>query len=166
MRVVVDTNVFVSAAFRTSSRSASVIRWIDRHGGLLKSTATEAQLIEVLRRPYIARKLPPDYQQWVNRLLSTAELVMITERIVQCRDPTDDKFLELAVNGRSCQMIGDATWSMIFITSSCKSCSRASRLPTGLVPSLAEQSGRRRRQLDVGKTCPFKFARSDICESK
>jgi putative PIN family toxin of toxin-antitoxin system len=101
MRVVVDTNVFVSAAFRTSSRPASVIRWIDRHGGLLKSTATEAQLIEVLRRPYIARKLPPDYQQRVSRLLSTAELVMIIERIAVCRDPTDDKFLELAVNGRA-----------------------------------------------------------------
>jgi uncharacterized protein len=27
--------------------------------------------------------------------------VTITERIVVCRDPTDDKFLELAVNGRA-----------------------------------------------------------------
>jgi predicted nucleic acid-binding protein len=25
----------------------------------------------------------------------------MTERVVECRDPTDDKFLELAVNGRA-----------------------------------------------------------------
>lgn len=31
----------------------------------------------------------------------TAEEVMIIERIAACRDPTDDKFLELAVNGRA-----------------------------------------------------------------
>jgi len=30
-----------------------------------------------------------------------AEPVMITERIVACRDPTDDKFLELAVSGNA-----------------------------------------------------------------
>ena len=30
-----------------------------------------------------------------------AELVTITERIVACRDSTDDKFLELAVNGHT-----------------------------------------------------------------
>ena len=30
-----------------------------------------------------------------------AELVTITERVAVCRDPTDDKFLELAINGRA-----------------------------------------------------------------
>jgi len=37
----------------------------------------------------------------VARLLAAAELVPITERIAACRDPTDDKFLELAVNGHA-----------------------------------------------------------------
>jgi predicted nucleic acid-binding protein len=32
--------------------------------------------------------------------MAAAVPVSITERIVACRDPTDDKFLELAVNGR------------------------------------------------------------------
>jgi len=34
-------------------------------------------------------------------VLAAAEVVFITERIVACRDPKDDKFLELAVNGRA-----------------------------------------------------------------
>ena len=33
--------------------------------------------------------------------MRSAELVTINERITVCRDPTDDKFLELAVNGRA-----------------------------------------------------------------
>jgi predicted nucleic acid-binding protein len=93
--------VFVSAAFKTNSWPASVVRWIDRHGGLLKSTATEAQLIEVLQRPYVARKTPPGYLEGVRRILSAAERVTIAERIIACRDATDDKFLELAVNGHA-----------------------------------------------------------------
>ena len=51
MRLVVDTNVFVSAALKELSWPGAVIRWIDTFGGLLKSSVTEAQAIEVLQRP-------------------------------------------------------------------------------------------------------------------
>ena len=41
--------------------------------------------------------------------MASAEYVEITERISACRDPTDDKFLELAVNGRADWVVsGDA----------------------------------------------------------
>jgi hypothetical protein len=39
--------------------------------------------------------------RWLKKLMVEAELTPITEHIVACRDPTDDKFLELAVNGRA-----------------------------------------------------------------
>jgi len=46
---------------------------------------------------------------WLRKLMSAAELVAIVERITACRDPTDDKFLELAVNGRADMIVsGDA----------------------------------------------------------
>lgn len=36
-------------------------------------------------------------------------MATITERIAACRDPTDDKFLELAVNGNAAVIVsGDA----------------------------------------------------------
>jgi uncharacterized protein len=101
MRLVVDTNIFASAALKSASWPGSVVRWIDRHGGLLKSDATEAQLIEVLQRPYISSRIPPDYLDNVRRILASAELVTIAEHLAACRDPTDDKFLELAINGHA-----------------------------------------------------------------
>lgn len=54
MRIVVDTNVFVSAALKANSLPFIVVRWIDRNGGLLKSTATEHEVLHVLERPHLA----------------------------------------------------------------------------------------------------------------
>jgi uncharacterized protein len=101
MRVVVDTNIFVSAALKEASWPSVVVRWLDKFGGLLKSTVTENQVIEVLQRPHFVPKLLPTYLDDVRRIFAKAELVTITERIAVCRDPTDDKFLELAVSGRA-----------------------------------------------------------------
>jgi uncharacterized protein len=45
----------------------------------------------------------------LKKLMAAAELVTIAQRVVACRDPTDDKFLELAVNGHADLLVtGDA----------------------------------------------------------
>ena len=101
MRVVVDRNVLVSAALKDKSLPAIAVRLVTRHSVLLKSAATEAQFFDVVSRPYLAPLIAPAAGEWFTSLLTAAELVAITERVVECRDPTDDKFLELAVNGRA-----------------------------------------------------------------
>jgi len=101
MRLVVDTNVFVSAILKVNSLPFLAVQWVDRHGGLLKSAATERQLLDVLARPHIAAVTSPSFRADLMQMLARAELVEIAERIAACRDPTDDKFLELAVNGRA-----------------------------------------------------------------
>ena len=109
MRLVVDTNVFVSAVLKENSLPFIVIRWIDRTGGLLKSVATEEELLAVLTRPYLARVIIPSFRDGLVKMLATAETVTITERITACRDLTDNKFLELAVNGHADLIVsGDA----------------------------------------------------------
>jgi len=101
MRVVVDTNVLVSAGLKQQSMPGMAALLVERRGGLLKSLATEQQLFEVVARPRLSALIDPEAQAWLRRLMVTAELVVISERIAACRDPTDDKFLELAVNGRA-----------------------------------------------------------------
>jgi predicted nucleic acid-binding protein len=56
MRLVVDTNVLISAALTQASWPANTVRWIGRYGGLLKSEATEQELFVVLERPRVATK--------------------------------------------------------------------------------------------------------------
>jgi putative PIN family toxin of toxin-antitoxin system len=109
MRAVVDTNVLVSAILKDQSLPALAVHVIEQRGVLLKSTATERQLFEVLERPYFVSLVAPAALAWLKRLLAAAEAVTIAERIVACRDPTDDKFLEVAVNGHADLIVsGDA----------------------------------------------------------
>lgn len=57
--------------------------------------------MQVPSRPKIAALADPKYVEWLVRLFRMAELVSITHRIKACRDSKDDKFLELAVNGKA-----------------------------------------------------------------
>jgi uncharacterized protein len=91
VRIVVDTNIFVSAALKDRSLPAIAARQATQHGVLLKSTVTA--------RPYLAPLISRASREWLTTTLAAAELVTITEHIVACRDPTDDKFLKLAVSG-------------------------------------------------------------------
>jgi uncharacterized protein len=109
MRLVVDTNVFVSAAFKELSWPGMVVRWVDEFGGLLKTPFTEQEIFEVMQRPRIAENTVPLFVARLRQIFAAAELVTITEHVAACRDPKDDKFLELAVNGRADLIVsGDA----------------------------------------------------------
>lgn len=101
MRIVVDTNVFVSAALKDKSLPSIALHLATQRAVLLKSAATEAQLLDVIARPYLAPLIAPATLDWFRQLMAKAELVTITESIAACRDSTDDKFLELAVSGHA-----------------------------------------------------------------
>jgi putative PIN family toxin of toxin-antitoxin system len=109
VRLVVDTNVFVSAALKYVSSPSDTVRWLEKYGGLLKTGATEQEIMEVLQRPRIAPKIAPFVVHHIRAIFAAADLVTIAERVAACRDPKDDKFLELAVNGRADVIVsGDA----------------------------------------------------------
>jgi putative PIN family toxin of toxin-antitoxin system len=103
------TNVFVSAAPKEKSLPGMTAHIVAESGVLLNSTITERELFTTLARPRLAPLIPPRFRDWLSEVLAAAELVTITDRITACRDPKDDKFLELAVNGRADLIIsGDA----------------------------------------------------------
>jgi predicted nucleic acid-binding protein len=52
-------------------------------------------------RPQLVLLIAPPFLAWLSRLLTVAELVTITKRVTECRDPKDNKFLELALNGKA-----------------------------------------------------------------
>jgi predicted nucleic acid-binding protein len=59
MRVVLDTNVLVSAALKRNSMPGMAVLAVERRGGLLKSHVTEQQLFEVSARPYFESLIDP-----------------------------------------------------------------------------------------------------------
>lgn len=109
MRFVFDTNVTVSAALFEQSIPGQAFALALRSGEILVSLATLDELNEVLRRPkftkYVTRE---EREEFLAAFVERTTLVEVREAITACRDPKDDKFLELAVSGgANCMVSGD-----------------------------------------------------------
>ena len=99
-RVVLDTNVLVSALLFTGRLSRIVDLW--RQGKVIPliSKETFEELRAVLEYPKFS--LAPDEIQSIieNEILPFFEVVEIQEKVRGvCRDPGDDKFIACAVSG-------------------------------------------------------------------
>lgn len=101
-RVVVDTNVFVSRLLRFDSVPGCAAEKAIHHATLLVSQSTMNELAEVLSQSKFDRYVTVEQRmQFVRLIAQTAEFVSIIHPIRECRDPKDDKFLEVALNGRA-----------------------------------------------------------------
>ena len=109
-RLVVDTNVFVSAIILPRSSPRQLVDRALDQGLLLLSDATVGELREVLSRSKLDRYVSREERALVLAQIGrTAEFVPIIQLVRQCRDLKDDKFLEIALNGRADVIItGDA----------------------------------------------------------
>jgi putative PIN family toxin of toxin-antitoxin system len=101
-RIVLDTNVLISGALSTTSTPARALERAVETGQLLASTATLRELIETLRSkkfdPYVSLDRRDALLLGLAPLIEIVEVVQVTDI---CRDPTDNTFLDVAVNGRA-----------------------------------------------------------------
>jgi putative PIN family toxin of toxin-antitoxin system len=106
VRVVFDTNVVVSALMLLGSPPRRAFDAARQHGQLLVSEATLEELDDVLRRQKLARYVSEDQRlEFLAAYIRDAEDVVVTIRLRECRDPKDDKFLELASEGRATHIV-------------------------------------------------------------
>jgi putative PIN family toxin of toxin-antitoxin system len=110
MRCVVDTNVLVSAIVFPRSVPRQAVDKALSDDVLLFSEFTMDELKEVLSRSKFDRYVSREERAlFLAQVGVTAEFVSIIQLVSECRDPKDDKFLELALNGRADVIItGDA----------------------------------------------------------
>ena len=101
-RIVADTNLLVSRLLLPQSVPAEAVRKAVDEDQLLESEATLEELADVLSRakfdPYVSLE---DRQAFIRVLNRIAERVIVTAPIQACRDPKDDKFLEVALHGQA-----------------------------------------------------------------
>jgi putative PIN family toxin of toxin-antitoxin system len=107
MRIVLDTNVLVSATLKELSTPAAAVRLVSASHVLLTSVATQHELRRILSKPYFQATVKGKVIANLDAMLADAELITITHAIIACRDPKDDQFLELAVNGKADYIISD-----------------------------------------------------------
>jgi len=107
---VVDTNTLVSA-FLLSNNTIAAQAYCKAiaKGQIIHSDETFNEFCDVFVRPKFDRYLPLNKRIIViEDLKALTEIVLVSNKIKACRDPKDDKFLELAVSsGAACIITGD-----------------------------------------------------------
>ena len=101
-RVVFDTNTLISAALISGSVPAMALRYAYGAYQLIVSEDTIAELRDVILRkkfdPYVSQI---KRKMFLHKYQTTAQCITISTSISDCRDPKDNKFLELAISGNA-----------------------------------------------------------------
>lgn len=106
MRFVFDTNVFVSAVLLPFSIPRRALdRGLDC-GRVALSFPVLLELYEVLSRKQFRKYVTlEDTRRFLAALVREADWVEVNVTVTACRDPKDNKFLELALSGRASHVI-------------------------------------------------------------
>lgn len=103
MRVVLDTNILLSALIRRDSVPGRILEaWFDDHFVLLTHALQLEELRTVTRRPQIRSLIrPAEAGRLVNQLRTDAELVTELPRTRRSDDPADDFLLAMCDGGHA-----------------------------------------------------------------
>jgi putative PIN family toxin of toxin-antitoxin system len=107
---VFDTNSLISASLIGGTMTAAAMDRAVMLGKLAFSNSTMDELVEVLFRKKFDKYFLNDEEKWsaIQRISLNAVFFSPAESITDCRDPKDNKFLELAVSAHaSCVITGD-----------------------------------------------------------
>ncbi|MBE9216146.1 putative toxin-antitoxin system toxin component, PIN family [Plectonema cf. radiosum LEGE 06105] len=108
-RFVFDTNVIISAFLFSQSKPRQALDIAQDIGILILSNSVFAELEEVLSRQKFEKYLTLERrQEFLENFTKTVDFIDVEQQIDKCRDPKDDKYLELAVSGKAeCIITGD-----------------------------------------------------------
>jgi uncharacterized protein len=109
MRIILDTNVLVSAFVFKSEPANNVVRHTLKEHTLLFSESSIKELKSTLLKfKYVGVTESPTITNFIINLVRIGEHIEPKLKISDCRDPKDNKFLELAVAGNAdCIVTGD-----------------------------------------------------------
>lgn len=105
-RVVIDTNVIVSALLLPQPIPSQAFDPTVLAGRLLPSASTLAELNETLCRLALDRYVRGVHRlEFLAALVQDADIVEVQSTVTEYRDPQDNKFLELAVSGNATHLL-------------------------------------------------------------
>jgi hypothetical protein len=108
-RVLLDTNVLISAALSAQGKPAKCLAWALDHATLLTSGRLMHELETRLGRPRLAKYVTEvDRRLFLARYAQSTVAIEVEALIKACRDPDDDHLLDVAISGRArCLVTGD-----------------------------------------------------------
>ncbi len=103
MRVVLDTNIIVSALLAPAGKPGAIVRiWLDGKFTLLTCTSQIDELRSTLQKPTVSERIKPHQAgRLVNQVKKLAEDIDPLPRVERSPDPTDDFLLALSEGGKA-----------------------------------------------------------------
>src|SRR3984885_10038172 len=103
MRVVIDTNILVSALIAPSGNPAAIVdAWLDGKFTLLTSDEQDDELRATLSKPKLAELIKPHRAgRLVNQIKKLAEDVGALPSVERSSDPNDDYILAMCEAGQA-----------------------------------------------------------------
>jgi len=110
MRVVIDTNVWISSLLIPDSASAQAVDEALSQSEVMVSDATVEELSDVLSREKFDQYVSlDDREHFLRHLLQVTTMVSVISEVTDCTDPSDNQFLALALDSESDLIVsGDA----------------------------------------------------------
>jgi uncharacterized protein len=106
VRVILDTHILISRLLLPDSVAGQAVRQVLDRAPPLVSEATLAELAQTLAKPKFDRYVSLENRQRFFELFArVAEWVTVTSTLRVCRDPRDNKCLELAVDGAATVLV-------------------------------------------------------------
>jgi putative PIN family toxin of toxin-antitoxin system len=101
-RVVIDTSIVISAALQPEGKSYFAFLTALEKFQPLVSFVTYAELVRVFEKPKFKGKITQETKSKIlKKLLDKSEMINLSSQFNACRDPNDDMFLHLAIDGKA-----------------------------------------------------------------
>ena len=103
-KVILDTSVIIG--FLTSYDSSNIIKNLILQVNLKKidlivSSQTFQELLEVIKKPFLKDRISPKTAKFIAWYKYNSNMHKIQSNVKQCRDPNDDKFLDLILASKA-----------------------------------------------------------------
>jgi len=102
VRYVFDTNVIISSVLFEGSKPDLAIRYALQNGNILFSLELIEELDEVLSRAKFRKYITDEErEEFLDGFIDRGILIKVVDVVKECRDPKDDKILELSLSGKA-----------------------------------------------------------------
>jgi uncharacterized protein len=100
--IVIDTNIFISAALSPNGTAYLAFVRAIQNFTIVQNEATYQEIAERIYKSKFDKYISDERrEQFLNTIKNQSQFIQTVSQITACRDPDDNKFLELAIDSNA-----------------------------------------------------------------
>lgn len=100
--IVIDTNILISAVLSPNGTAYQALALAIQEFTIVQSDETYQEILQRIYKPKFDKYISDDSREELLDLIkSKSQFITVTSQVNTCRDPDDNKFLELAIDSHA-----------------------------------------------------------------